>query len=132
MTKLLWITYLFIPLSIGMFPHVFQNWLTAKSAKTFRLAIVGHPICIAVVWLPRVIIGTWAAGLHKAGQLAVLGDSPNPSAVIGAVVGELVQNPWLTGLLMIGVLAAIMSSLDSQFACLGPMFTNDIILPWNG
>ena len=33
MTKLLWITYLFIPLSIGMFPHVFQHWLTAKSAK---------------------------------------------------------------------------------------------------
>ena len=132
MTKLLWITYLFIPLSIGMFPHVFQHWLTAKSAKTFRLAIVAHPICIAVVWLPCVIIGTWAAGLHEAGQLAVLGDSPNPSAVLGAVVGELVQNPWLTGLLMIGVLAAIMSSLDSQFACLGTMFTNDIILPWKG
>ena len=132
MTKLLWITYLFIPLSIGMFPHVFQHWLTAKSAKTFRLAIVAHPICIAVVWLPCVIIGTWAAGLHEAGHLAVLGDSPNPSAVLGAVVGELVQNPWLTGLLMIGVLAAIMSSLDSQFACLGTMFTNDIILPLKG
>ena len=132
MTKLLWITYLFIPLSIGMFPHVFQHWLTAKSAKTFRLAIVAHPICIAVVWLPCVIIGTWAAGLYAAEELTVLGDSPNPSAVLGAVVGELVQNPWLTGLLMIGVLAAIMSSLDSQFACLGTMFTNDIILPWKG
>lgn len=132
MTKLLWITYLFIPLSIGMFPHVFQHWLTAKSAKTFRLAIVAHPICIAVVWLPCVIIGTWAAGLYAAGKLPVLGESPNPSAVLGAVVGELVQNPWLTGLLMIGVLAAIMSSLDSQFSCLGTMFTNDIILPWKG
>ena len=33
---------------------------------------------------------------------------------------------------MIGVLAAIMSSLDSQFSCLGTMFTNDIILPWKG
>ena len=132
MTKLLWITYLFIPLSIGMFPHVFQHWLTAKSAKTFRLAIVAHPICIAVVWLPCVIIGTWAAGLYAAKELSVLGESPNPSAVLGAVVGELVQNPWLTGLLMIGVLAAIMSSLDSQFACLGTMFTNDIILPWKG
>jgi SSS family solute:Na+ symporter len=132
MTKLLWITYLFIPLSIGMFPHVFQHWLTAKSAKTFRLAIVAHPICIAVVWLPCVIIGTWAAGLYAAQELSVLGESPNPSAVLGAVVGELVKNPWLTGLLMIGVLAAIMSSLDSQFACLGTMFTNDIILPWKG
>jgi len=136
MSRLLWITYLFIPLSIGMFPHVFQHWLTAKSAKTFRLAIVAHPICIAVVWLPCVIIGTWAAGLHAMDVLDVPvvpgTDKPNPSAVLGAVVGQLVQNPLLTGLLMIGVLAAIMSSLDSQFACLGTMFTNDIVVPWKG
>ncbi len=136
MSRLLWITYLFIPLSIGMFPHVFQHWLTAKSAKTFRLAIVAHPICIAVVWLPCVIIGTWAAGLHAMDVLDVPvipgTDKPNPSAVLGAVVGQLVQNPLLTGLLMIGVLAAIMSSLDSQFACLGTMFTNDIVVPWRG
>ena len=85
MTKLLWITYLFIPLSIGMFPHVFQHWLTAKSAKTFRLAIVAHPICIAVVWLPCVIIGTWAAGLYAEGEIARFGRKPKgPSAVLGA------------------------------------------------
>jgi SSS family solute:Na+ symporter len=36
------------------------------------------------------------------------------------------------GLLMAGVLAAIMSSLDSQFACLGTMFTNDIVIPIKG
>lgn len=136
MSKLEWITFLFIPLSIGMFPHVFQHWLTAKSAKTFKLAIVAHPVCIAVVWLPCVIIGTWAAGLYAAGELTlpvVPGtDKPNVSEVLGAMVNQLVDNPWLTGLLMIGVLAAIMSSLDSQFACLGTMFTNDIIVPWKG
>ena len=135
MTKLLWITYLFIPLSIGMFPHVFQHWLTAKSAKTFRLAIVAHPICIAVVWLPCVIIGTWAAGLYAIEELTLpVNDNGkvDTSMVLGSMVGQLVENPWLLGLLMIGVLAAIMSSLDSQFACLGTMFTNDIILPWKG
>ena len=135
MSRLLWITYLFIPLSIGMFPHVFQHWLTAKSAKTFRLAIVAHPICIAVVWLPCVIIGTWAAGLYAIGELTLpVNDNGkvDTSMVLGSMVGQLVENPWLLGLLMIGVLAAIMSSLDSQFACLGTMFTNDIILPWKG
>ena len=72
----------FIPLSIGMFP-MFQHWLTAKSAKTFRLANVAHPICIAVVWLPCVIIGTWAAGLYAAGKLPVLGESPNLAPCLG-------------------------------------------------
>ncbi len=128
MSHLVFITFLFIPLSVGMFPHVFQHWLTAKSAKSFRLAIVAHPICIAIVWLPCILIGVWAAGLAAAGELTV----PNSNAALGVMVGQLVDNPWLMGLLMAGVLAAIMSSLDSQFACLGTMFTNDIVIPIRG
>jgi SSS family solute:Na+ symporter len=127
MTHLVFITFLFIPLSIGMFPHVFQHWLTAKDAKTFRLAIVAHPICIAIVWLPCILIGVWAAGLAAAGDISI----SNPSEVLGTMV-NLIANPWLLGLLMAGVLAAIMSSLDSQFACLGTMFTNDIVIPIRG
>ena len=128
MSHLVFITFLFIPLSVGMFPHVFQHWLTAKSAKSFRLAIVAHPICIAIVWLPCILIGVWAAGLAAAGELTV----PNSNAALGVMVGQLVGNPWLMGVLMAGVLAAIMSSLDSQFACLGTMFTNDIVIPIKG
>jgi SSS family solute:Na+ symporter len=127
MSHLVFITFLFIPLSIGMFPHVFQHWLTAKDAKTFRLAIVAHPICIAIVWLPCILIGVWAAGLAAAGDISI----SNPSEVLGTMV-KLIANPWLLGLLMAGVLAAIMSSLDSQFACLGTMFTNDIVIPIRG
>ena len=128
MSHLVFITFLFIPLSVGMFPHVFQHWLTAKSAKSFRLAIVAHPICIAIVWLPCILIGVWAAGLAAASELTV----PNSNAALGVMVGQLVGNPWLMGVLMAGVLAAIMSSLDSQFACLGTMFTNDIVIPIKG
>jgi len=136
MSQLMFITFLFIPISVGMFPHVFQHWLTAKDAKSFRLAIVAHPICIAIVWVPCILIGVWAAGLYAAGELTLptIGDTgkPNTSAVLGAMVGQLVESPWLMGLLMAGVLAAIMSSLDSQFACLGTMFTNDIVVPIMG
>ena len=41
---------------------------------------------------------------------------------------SLVGDPVLIGLLTAGVLAAIMSSLDSQFLCLGTIFTNDIVI----
>jgi len=44
------------------------------------------------------------------------------------MVGLLVHSPVLTGLVGAGVLAAIMSSLDSQFMCLGTMFTRDIVV----
>jgi SSS family solute:Na+ symporter len=82
------------------------------------------------VWLPCILIGVWAAGLAADPESGIAIDKPN--AVLGVMVGELVANPWLLGLLMAGVLAAIMSSLDSQFACLGTMFTNDIVIPLKG
>jgi SSS family solute:Na+ symporter len=41
---------------------------------------------------------------------------------------RLVDQPLISGLLTAGILAAIMSSLDSQFVCLGSMFTHDIVV----
>ena len=51
-----------------------------------------------------------------------------PPAVLSAMLNLLVGDPILIGLLTAGVLAAIMSSLDSQFLCLGTIFTNDIVI----
>ena len=36
-------------------------------------------------------------------------------------------SPVMAGILGAGILAAIMSSLDSQFMCVGTMFTNDFL-----
>ena len=116
------LTYMLVPLSVGMFPHLFQHWLTARSAKTFRMTVIAHPLFIMIVWAPCVLIGIWAAG---AGIEAPGGNS---NAVLAKMVGMLLQNPWISGLLMAGILAAIMSSLDSQFVCLGTMFTHDIVV----
>lgn len=118
-------TYLFIPLSVGMFPHLFQHWLTARSAKTFRLSVIAHPIFIMIVWVPCVLIGAWAAAATFDGR-PLIPDHFNPNGVLAFMVNKLV-GPGLTGLLSAGVLAAIMSSLDSQFLCVGSIFTNDIV-----
>ena len=40
--------------------------------------------------------------------------------------------PVLGGFLAAGILAAIMSSLDSQFLCIGTIFTNDIVTHYKG
>jgi len=118
--KLQFFSYCFIPLSVGMFPHLFQHWLTAKSAKSFRLTVIAHPIFIMIVWIPCILIGVWGA--------AQFGQGVNPNAVLGRMVNTMVHSPVLTGLVGAGVLAAIMSSLDSQFMCLGTMFTNDVVV----
>ena len=124
------LTYLFIPFSVGMFPHLFQHWLTAKSAATFKLPVVVHPFFIAVVWVPCVLIGAWATtGLVDlpppwlASEAAV---EDNANKVLGFMVSKL-SGKILGGFLLAGVLAAIMSSLDSQFLCIGTMFTKDLV-----
>lgn len=128
------LTYCFVPLSVGMFPHLFQNWLSAKSAKTFRLTVIAHPIFILIVWIPCILIGIWATSAMIPGpdgeMVKVIPEGTRANAVLGIMVGRLAGDVFfglLTGLVTAGILAAIMSSLDSQFMCLGTMFTNDIV-----
>jgi SSS family solute:Na+ symporter len=116
-------TYCFIPLSVGMFPHLFQHWLTAKSAKAFKLTVSAFPVFIMIVWVPCILIGIWAAA-----HIGPLGPGQSPNSILGRMVEGLVHSPVLSGLVAAGVLAAIMSSLDSQFMCLGTMFTRDIVV----
>ncbi len=118
MSQLQFFTYLLVPLSVGMFPHLFQHWLTAKSAQTFKVPVICHPLFIMIVWVPCVLIGIWATTLKLPPQL-------NPNAVLPFLV-KTQTTPVLGGLLTAGILAAIMSSLDSQFLCLGTIFSNDI------
>jgi SSS family solute:Na+ symporter len=132
------LTYMFIPLSVGMFPHLFQHWLTARSAKSFRLTVIAHPICIMIVWVPCVLIGLWATGVFNTPPsdawpgpvVTIMGsaDDAGVGKVLSVVVKFLIHNPIVAGMVTAGILAAIMSSLDSQFLCLGTMFTNDIVL----
>ena len=131
-TELQFLSYMLVPLSVGMFPHIFQNCLTARSAKTFRLMLVAHPICIMLTWIPCILFGFWATGatLPGAGE-PLIREGTNPNAVLGIMVGQF-ATPLVGGLVTAGVLAAIMSSLDSQFVSVGTMFTRDIVIPLVG
>ncbi|MDP6110370.1 MAG: sodium:solute symporter family protein [Planctomycetota bacterium] len=117
-------TYFLIPLSVGMFPHLFQHWLTAKKASNFKLTVIAHPVCILITWLPCCLIGMWAAGILPA-------ETPS-NAVLAIMVKRFSSSEVLRGILGAGVLAAIMSSMDSQFLCISSMFTNDIVVPHCG
>ncbi|WP_146403596.1 sodium:solute symporter family protein [Planctomycetes bacterium CA13] len=121
-------TYMLIPFSVGMFPHLFQHWLTAKSGNAFKLPVVAHPVFILIVWIPCVLIGVWATtGLINIPPPI----ASDPNKVLGFMVKSL-SGDILGGFLLAGILAAIMSSLDSQFLCIGTMFTTDIVVHYGG
>jgi len=127
-SKLQFFTYMLVPLSVGMFPHLFQHWLTARSANTFKLAVIVHPVFIMIVWVPCVLVGIWASSDLISIPAPV---QANPNLVLPFMVKEL-AGPLLGGFLTAGVLAAIMSSLDSQFLCIGTIFTEDVVVHYGG
>ena len=114
------VSYLCIPLSVGMFPHLFIHWLTARRASYFRYTITWYPICIALVWVPSVLLGIIAAA-----------EFPGlPPAAANSVILQLITKYTpgaLAGLLAAGVFSTCMNSLDSQVLSLGTMFTHDIV-----
>ncbi len=133
MSKTKFFTYLLIPLSVGMFPHLFQHWMTAKSVNTFKLPVICHPIFIMIVWVPCVLVGVWAVGVYADPSTRPAGPPlpTNPNAILPFLV-KTQTGALLGGFLAAGILAAIMSSLDSQFLCLGTMFNNDIVTHYVG
>jgi len=114
------LTYTCIPLSVGMFPHMFIHWLTAKNARSFRPTIAFYPICIAIVWVPSVLLGVFA---HL--DFPDLGAAAANSILVKMI--DLHAPGLLAGLLAAGVFAAIMNSFDSQVHAVGTMFTQDIV-----
>ena len=111
------VSYLLVPLSAGVFPHIFSHWLSARSARTFRASIVLYPLCIAFVWIPSVVLG-------------VVGNIDSPPPVNGPILVHLIlqhAGGLLASLLAAGIFAAIMSSLDSQTLSVGTLFTEDIV-----
>lgn len=113
-------SYLLVPLSVGVFPHIFSHWLSASHARSFKTTITFYPLCIAVVWLPSVVLG-------------VIGNIDHPQPFAGPILVQLIlesSDGVLAGLLAAGIFAAIMSSLDSQTLAVGTMFTQDIVRPY--
>ncbi|HEX4793139.1 MAG TPA: sodium:solute symporter family protein [Humisphaera sp.] len=72
--KLVFISYMLIPLSSIMFPHMSIMCLTAKKVQAFKKTVVLYPLCIMAIWLPCVFLGGLAAGLPPV-SAAMAGES---------------------------------------------------------
>ena len=145
-------SYMFIPLSTIVFPHISIFCLTAKKMSQFKKTVIWYPICILAIWLPCVFLGVVAnamtdvpaiaAKLDARGALALLDPSAGAAAVAELqrmaagddVILRMLDHyapVWLAGLLGAGILAAVMAS-DSQVLALSTMFTEDVFAYYGG
>src|SRR6185503_8779689 len=60
-----YLSYMFIPLSSIMFPHIAIFCLTAKKLASFKKTVILYPLCIMAIWFPAVFLGAVAGGQPK-------------------------------------------------------------------
>jgi SSS family solute:Na+ symporter len=117
-------SYMFIPLSAIMFPHIAIMCLTAEKVSHFKKTVVFYPLCIGAIWLPSVYLGVVAAAKY-----ANLPPGETNDVVIKLLADN--TNNVVAGLLGAGIMACVMAS-DSQILALSTMFTEDLFAYYGG
>jgi SSS family solute:Na+ symporter len=103
-----------------MFPQIFSRFYTAKNQKSLKRSMILYPIVVSFLFLFPVLIGVWANGVG----LNVL--SGQEDKVLLMMV-ERFAPPLVYSFVMVGALAALMSTADSQLLSLSTMLSHDII-----
>jgi SSS family solute:Na+ symporter len=103
-----------------MFPQIFSRFYTAKNEKSLKMSMILYPLIVSLLFLFPVLIGIWANGVGL--------DLDNSNADM--VLPIMVKNyaPSIYGFVMIGALAALMSTADSQLFSLSTMLSKDLSL----
>ncbi|MFC2162059.1 sodium:solute symporter family protein [Candidatus Altiarchaeota archaeon] len=101
-----------------MFPQLFSRFFSAKSEDSLKFSMIAYPLLIAVLFFSVVLIGVWARGV----EVSVAPDQVLPFMVKTFAPG------WVFALVMVGALAALMSTADSQLLALSTMLAHDLRL----
>lgn len=121
-TPKLWFSYMVLwILCVPMFPQMFMRFFIAKSIRPIQVTAILLPIVTAVLFICPIIIG-------------VIGHIPFPDLTGTAsdnILPMMLANyapGWLAALIMVGALAAFMSTMDSQLLALSSILTRDVYL----
>ena len=107
------------PLCLPMFPQLMMRFFAAGDDHSLKQTMVLYPIVAGVLFIFPVLIGVW-------GHLSFPGVEGRAADQILPMMLEAHSPEWLAGLVMVGALAAFMSTLDSQLLALSSMVTRDI------
>lgn len=100
-----------------MFPQIFSRFYTAKDQKSLKRSMMLYPIIVSFLFLFPVLIGVWA---HGADITVTQQDMVLPMMVARYAP------PLVYAFVMVGALAALMSTADSQLLSLSTMLSRDI------
>lgn len=100
-------------------PHILARFMSARSLPQLRRSRL-----IAIIWVTISLTGAIAAGLVGIGMFENLRSGQQEKVIIYMI--QAVAAPWLQGILLAAIMAAIMSTIDSQLLVSASSLTEDI------
>jgi SSS family solute:Na+ symporter len=123
-TLQVWISYMLLwTFADPMFPQLWTRFYAARSERALKTTMVLYPIAVGVLFMAPVLLGVWG-NLDLPGLKGAAADTVLPDII------SLHSPEWVSGVVLAGAFAALMSTADSQLLVLGSMLTRDIYSRW--
>lgn len=100
-------------------PHILARFMAIRSAKEVRTARL-----ISMVWVVITLYGAIMIGFVGIALFGIGNPLQNSETVFIDMV-QIIFNPWLAGFLLAAILAAVMSTIDSQLLVSSSALTED-------
>ncbi|MCH2023172.1 MAG: sodium:solute symporter family protein [Saprospiraceae bacterium] len=110
---------------IPMFPQLFMRFFIAKSEIHLKKTVILYAFIPIIIAIFPVVIGV-LGHLSFPGLTGKAADQILPMMLVEHTA------PWFAALVMIGAIAAFMSTLDSQLLALSTITCRDVYLPLTG
>ena len=102
-------------------PHILVRFMSIRDEK-----VIGIAKTIGMSWMILSVIGSLSVGFFGFVYVVANGIDLQDSEKIFIILSQLVFNPWIAGFLLAAILAAIMSTVDSQLLVSSSVLTRDI------
>jgi len=102
-------------------PHILVRFMSIRNEHEMHRAKQ-----IGMSWMILSIIGSLAVGFFGFAYVAANGIDLQDSEKIFITLSQLLFNPWIAGFLLAAILAAIMSTVDSQLLVSSSVLTRDL------
>lgn len=102
-------------------PHILVRFMSIRHEDEMHRAKT-----IGMTWMILSVIGSLAVGFFGLAYVVAEGVNLQDSEKIFITLSQLLFNPWIAGFLLAAILAAIMSTIDSQLLVSSSVLTRDI------
>ncbi|MEA2100396.1 MAG: sodium/proline symporter PutP [Campylobacterota bacterium] len=102
-------------------PHILVRFMSIRDENEIHIAKN-----IGMTWMILSVLGSLSVGFFGLAYVASTGVDLADSEKIFITLSQLLFNPWIAGFLLAAILAAIMSTVDSQLLVSSSVLTRDI------